>query len=190
MSDAPTSSNPKDSKPDKKAPKPDKQAPKDEAGESKPAPPVADKVAPPTRSYPEPRQPEGPAGKTYFWGTGRRKRAVARVRVRPGDGAIKINKRDLHEFFHIPKDRQAVLKALEVTGTRKKVDVFVNVHGGGTTGQAGAILLGIARALKLCNPDYEPLLRSQKLLHRDPRKVERKKYGQRGARRRFQFSKR
>lgn len=183
MSDAPTSSSPKDGKQDKRPPKP-------EGGEPKPAGPVGDQAARPTRSYPEPRQPEGPAGKTYFWGTGRRKRAVARVRVRPGDGAIKINKRDLNEFFHIPKDRQAVIKALEITGTRKKVDVFVNVHGGGTTGQAGAILLGIARALKECNPDYEPLLRGQNLLTRDPRKVERKKYGQRGARRRFQFSKR
>ena len=83
-----------------------------------------------------------------------------------------------------------IVTPLEATGSRKKVDVFVNVCGGGTTGQAGAIVLGIARALKACNPDYEPALRQGNFLSRDPRKVERKKYGQRGARRRFQFSKR
>ena len=139
---------------------------------------------------PEPRQPPGPPGKHYFWGTGRRKRAVARVRVRPGEGTFKINGREINEYFHLEKDRQAVLRPLEVTGGRKKLDVFVNVYGGGTTGQAGAIMLGVARALKACNSDYEPLLREGNFLTRDSRKVERKKYGQRGARRRFQFSKR
>ena len=79
---------------------------------------------------------------------------------------------------------------LDVTGTTKSMDVFVNVGGGGTSGQAGAVVLGLARALSKANPDYEPKLREQNLLTRDPRKVERKKYGQRGARRRFQFSKR
>lgn len=139
---------------------------------------------------PEPRQPEGPPGKSYFWGTGRRKRSIARVRVRPGQGEFKINGREIGDYFHLDKDRQVIVTPLEATGSHKKVDVFVNIHGGGTTGQAGAIVLGIARALKACNPDYEPALRQGNFLSRDPRKVERKKYGQRGARRRFQFSKR
>jgi small subunit ribosomal protein S9 len=137
-----------------------------------------------------PREPAGPPGKSYFWGTGRRKRAVARVRVRPGDGTFKVNGRALEDYFHLEKDRQVIAKPLEATGTQRKVDVFVNVRGGGTTGQTGAVALGIARALKKCNPDYEPALREGNFLTRDSRKVERKKYGQRGARRRFQFSKR
>ena len=150
-----------------------------------PAAPVEQPV-----SAPEPRQPSAASGKHYFWGTGRRKRAVARVRVRPGDGAFKVNGRELGDYFHREKDRQVIVKPLEATGSRKKLDVFVNVHGGGTTGQAGAIMLGVARALKECNVDYEPVLREGNFLTRDSRKVERKKYGQRGARRRFQFSKR
>ena len=137
-----------------------------------------------------PREPSGPPGKSYFWGTGRRKRAVARVRVRPGDGTFKVNGRDLEDYFHLEKDRQVIAKPLEATEARRRVDVLINVHGGGTTGQAGAVALGIARALKACNPDYEPILREGRFLTRDARKVERKKYGQRGARRRFQFSKR
>ncbi len=138
----------------------------------------------------QPREPDGPPGKTYFWGTGRRKRAVARVRIRPGDGTFKINGRDLDNYFRLQKDRQAITNLLDATETKRSVDVFVNLHGGGTTGQAGAVVLGIARALKKCNPDYEPILRQGRFLTRDARKVERKKYGQRGARRRFQFSKR
>ena len=164
-----------------------------------PSPPVSTREAPgaaPTPIEPKsgpdilPREPAGPPGKSYFWGTGRRKRAVARVRIRPGEGAFKINGRQLDEYFHLDKDRQAVAKPLEATGAQRKVDIFVRVHGGGTTGQAGAVVLGIARALKTCNPDYEPMLREGHFLTRDARKVERKKYGQRGARRRFQFSKR
>ena len=139
---------------------------------------------------PEPQPRQGPPGQQFFWGTGRRKRAVARVRVRLGDGAFKINGREIKDFFHREKDRQLIARPLEATESRKKLDVFVNVFGGGTTGQAGAILLGVARALKTCNPDYEQALREGNFLTRDSRKVERKKYGQRGARRRFQFSKR
>lgn len=134
--------------------------------------------------------PEPPADKHYFWGTGRRKRAVARVRIRPGKGEITVNKRDLDKYFQSDRDRNDVVAPLKATDTAKKVDVFVNVNGGGTTGQAGAIMLGIARALKAANTDYEPTLRENGYLTRDDRKVERKKYGQRGARRRFQFSKR
>ena len=126
----------------------------------------------------------------FVWGTGRRKAAVARVRIRPGEGKFLINKREVNAFFCNPWDRAAVRQPLEVTDTSKAYDVFVNVGGGGITGQAGAVALGVARALAKTNLDYEPKLREFNLLTRDPRKVERKKYGRRGARRRFQFSKR
>lgn len=126
----------------------------------------------------------------YIWGTGRRKASVARVRIRPGDGKFIINKRELNEFFCIDKDRNAAMSPLTVTEMSKNLDVFVNVKGGGTTGQAGAVVLGLARALFKSNPDLLPVLREHNLLSRDSRKVERKKYGQRGARRKFQFSKR
>ena len=112
------------------------------------------------------------------------------MRVRPGTGVFKINNREVDQYFHLEKDRRVIVQPLEATGTSKKVDVLVNVCGGGITGQAGAIVLGVARALKECNPDYEAILRDGNFLTRDSRKVERKKYGQRGARRRFQFSKR
>lgn len=126
----------------------------------------------------------------YIWGTGRRKSSVARVRIRPGTGKFVVNKREVDQFFHLEHARQEVRTPLRVTETTKSVDVFVNVNGGGTTGQAGAVLLGLARALLKANPEYGAKLREHNLLSRDPRKVERKKYGQRGARRRFQFSKR
>ncbi len=126
----------------------------------------------------------------YIWGTGRRKSSVARVRIRPGTGKFVVNKREVDQFFHLEQARQAVRTPLRVTETTQAVDVFVNVNGGGTTGQAGAVLLGLARALLKANPEYGTKLREHNLLSRDPRKVERKKYGQRGARRRFQFSKR
>ena len=129
-------------------------------------------------------------GKDFIWGTGRRKASVARVRIRPGDGKFVVNKRELKDYFVLAKDREAILTPLEVTEAGKSVDVFVNVNGGGVTGQAGAVLLGLARALAKADADHLPKLREKNLLHRDPRRVERKKYGQRGARRRFQFSKR
>jgi len=128
--------------------------------------------------------------KHYFWGTGRRKASVARVRLRAGDGKIEINKRPLEKFFMEEKDRVDVTAPLKATSTLGKVDVFVNVKGGGVTGQAGAIMLGVARALKAANKDYDDVLREGGYLTRDSRMVERKKYGQRGARRGFQFSKR
>ncbi len=126
----------------------------------------------------------------FVWGTGRRKTAVARVRIRPGTGQFMVNKRKVDEFFPLEHARQEVRTPLTVTDTAKSIDVFVNVRGGGPTGQAGAVVLGLARALIKANTDHEAKLREHKLLSRDPRKVERKKYGQRGARRRFQFSKR
>lgn len=134
--------------------------------------------------------PEPDPKKHYFWGTGRRKRAVARVRVRAGEGKFEINKRPLEKYFTEDKDRLDVIGPLKATETLGKVDVFVNVNGGGFTGQAGAIVLGIARALKSANPEYDNALRTGRYLTRDSRMVERKKYGRSGARRSFQFSKR
>lgn len=131
-----------------------------------------------------------PSAGNFWWGTGRRKTAVARVRVRPGKGEFLVNKRPYTEFFKEERDRNDVLNVLKVTNTEGKVDVFVNVQGGGFTGQAGAIVLGLARALRRYDGSLESTLRDNDLLTRDPRKVERKKYGQPGARRRFQFSKR
>lgn len=133
---------------------------------------------------------KSPASRPYIWGTGRRKAAVARVRIRPGEGKFTINKREVDDFFKLDKDRQAVRTPLKVTETDKTTDIFVNVGGGGISGQAGAVVLGIARALVKADPVHAPKLKEHNLLTRDPRRVERKKYGQRGARRRFQFSKR
>lgn len=128
--------------------------------------------------------------KHYFWGTGRRKSAVARVRIRAGTGKFEVNGRPMENYFKLERDRLDVVAPLRATDTLGKVDVFVNVDGGGVTGQAGAIVLGIARALKSANSEYEAALRAGGYLTRDPRMVERKKYGRAGARRRFQFSKR
>jgi len=129
-------------------------------------------------------------GKNDSLGTGRRKSAVARVRVRAGSGKISINKRELEEFFKTEQQRQAVLAPLKATEKLSDVDVIITVNGGGTTGQADACKLGIARALKKFDPDTEIKLREMSLLTRDAREVERKKYGLRGARRGTQFSKR
>jgi small subunit ribosomal protein S9 len=126
----------------------------------------------------------------YWWGTGRRKSSVARVRIRPGEGKLLVNKRELNEYFKRGQDRTMVLAPLKAVDGEKSFDVFVNVKGGGTTGQAGATRLGIARALKSYDDRYVQVLRDGGHLTRDPRMVERKKPGQAGARRRFQFSKR
>lgn len=125
-----------------------------------------------------------------LWGVGRRKSSVARVRVLPGEGKIVVNKRNVEDYFHTPQDRNAVIAPLLATQTEKRVNVFVNVRGGGTTGQAGAIRMGLARALVAVDPQFETVLRNKGYLTRDSRVVERKKPGQRKARRRFQFSKR
>jgi small subunit ribosomal protein S9 len=123
-------------------------------------------------------------------GTGRRKTAVARVRVRPGNGSIKLNGRDLEEYFTIDQDRNAVLAPLDRCEVRDKVDVSIRVAGGGNTGQAGACMQGIARALLRFDSDLEEKLREHHFLTRDARMKERKKPGLRGARRGTQFSKR
>lgn len=145
----------------------------------------------PAAPAPEPAAPK-PAGggQPYCWGTGRRKAATARVRVRPGEGKFVVNSKEVDEYFRLAPDQQAVRTPLNATGSERAYDVFARVTGGGTTGQAGAIVLGLARALVKAEAEFEGKLRDQGLLSRDSRRVERKKYGQRGARRRFQFSKR
>ena len=141
-------------------------------------------------AVPERPAPNVPAGKHYFWGTGRRKKAIARVRIRPGSGKITLNKRDMEKYFVREKDRNAVLAPLQCVQMVKSWDIWANIGGGGFTGQAGAVKLGLARALAAAVPETEHALRAQGLLTRDARMVERKKPGQKGARKRFQFSKR
>ncbi len=131
----------------------------------------------------------GPKG-GFWWGTGRRKSSVARVRIKAGKGKLLVNKKELKDYFVREQDRKAVLAPLVTVDAEKSFDIFINVKGGGTTGQAGASLLGIARALKKYDENYMQALRDSGHLTRDPRMVERKKPGQRGARRKFQFSKR
>ncbi|MDG2093929.1 MAG: 30S ribosomal protein S9 [Phycisphaerales bacterium] len=126
----------------------------------------------------------------WFWGTGRRKASVARVRVRPGDGAFVVNNKPMDKFFTEERDHKDLLHVLESTRTTGQVEIQVNVRGGGYTGQAGAILMGLGRALLNYDNSLEPILRDNGFLTRDPRRVERKKPGQPGARKRFQFSKR
>ncbi|MBR0424781.1 MAG: 30S ribosomal protein S9 [Clostridia bacterium] len=128
--------------------------------------------------------------KTAYIGTGRRKKSVARVRLLPGSGNITVNKRDVENYFGLETLKMIVRSPLVLTNTLDKFDVSVNVFGGGTTGQAGAIRHGISRALLSVNPDYRPVLKKAGFLTRDPRMKERKKYGLHAARRAPQFSKR
>ncbi|MFJ7748284.1 30S ribosomal protein S9 [Peribacillus sp. NPDC097295] len=125
-----------------------------------------------------------------YYGTGRRKSSVARVRLVPGEGRIVINGRDINEYIPFAALREVVNQPLVATETTGNYDVLVNVSGGGYTGQAGAIRHGIARALLHVDPEFRPALKSAGLLTRDPRMKERKKYGLKGARRAPQFSKR
>jgi small subunit ribosomal protein S9 len=188
-------------------------APKSDAGRAEPAKaepkraeapalgglemPVAAPVAPAPeaggRPVPVAQAPKG----GWWWGTGRRKRAVARVRLRPAKGEAKVvvacrNKKikTIEQYFTEDRDRASVYSPLKATGVLGKIDVVVRVSGGGYMGQAGAIMLGVARALKGYDPNMDATLRAGGFLTRDAREVERKKYGQAGARRRFQFSKR
>jgi small subunit ribosomal protein S9 len=158
--------------------------------DTKSAPPSSPPSAAATVPMTAPRHAGSPPDGRWWWGTGRRKRAVARVRIRPGSGKITVNDRPFEEYFNIERDRKDLRNLLETTRTATSVDVFVNAHGGGFTGQAGAVILGLARALRRYDPGLESILRDNRFLTRDPRKVERKKYGQPGARKRFQFSKR
>jgi small subunit ribosomal protein S9 len=130
------------------------------------------------------------AKRVYTWGVGRRKSSCARVRIAPGSGKIEINGRTLNEYLTAERDRKAIFGPLEVTNTGGRMDVLVNAAGGGPTGQTGAIVMGLGRALAKYDSTLEVALRNAGFLTRDSRMKERKKYGQRGARRRFQFSKR
>ena len=125
-----------------------------------------------------------------FYGTGRRKKSVARVYLTPGTGKITINKRDIDEYFGLDTLKVIVRQPLAATETDGKFDILVNVHGGGYTGQAGAIRHGIARSLLTVDADYRPVLKKAGYLPRDPRMKERKKYGLKAARRAPQITKR
>ena len=125
-----------------------------------------------------------------YYGTGRRKDSVARVYLRPGKGNIVVNKRPVEDYFGRETLKMVLRQPLELTDSLKNFDIFINVHGGGLSGQAGAIRHGISRALLLALEDSRDVLKKAGMLTRDSRKVERKKYGQPGARKKYQFSKR
>jgi small subunit ribosomal protein S9 len=127
---------------------------------------------------------------TQYYGTGRRKTSTARVYLRPGTGEIVINRKAFDQYFPNEALRMVIRQPLQLTETAAKFDILVNVAGGGPAGQAGAVRHGITRALMEFNADLRPTLKQAGLVTRDPRIKERKKYGQKGARKRFQFSKR
>ena len=130
------------------------------------------------------------SAKPYFYGTGRRKSSVARVRLYPGTGKITINGRDIDDYFGLETLKLIINQPFGVTGTSAKFDIVANVRGGGISGQAGAIRHGVSRALLLADESYRTLLKKAGFLTRDPRMKERKKYGLKAARRASQFSKR
>ena len=130
------------------------------------------------------------SAKPYFYGTGRRKSSVARVRLFPGSGVITINGRNIDEYFGLETLKLIINQPFGVTGTEGKFDIVANVNGGGVSGQAGAIRHGVARALLLADASYRGALKKAGFLTRDPRMKERKKYGLKAARRASQFSKR
>jgi small subunit ribosomal protein S9 len=125
-----------------------------------------------------------------YYGTGRRKTSTARVFLRPGSGKIEVNGRKFEEYFPNETLRMIIRQPLRLTDTSDKFDIYVNVSGGGISGQSGAVRHGITRALLEYNPDFRPILKKAGLITRDPRRKERKKYGRKGARKRFQYSKR
>ena len=130
------------------------------------------------------------AAKEVYYATGRRKTSVARARLVPGSGEITINNRPIDKYFTLESAKAVIRQPLDLTGTRDRFDVMVNVCGGGVLGQAGAIRHGIARALLLVDSELRSPLKKAGFIKRDPRVKERKKYGQKGARASFQFSKR
>ena len=130
------------------------------------------------------------SAKPYFYGTGRRKKSVARVRIVPGTGVITVNKKDIDEYFGLETLKLIINQPFETTGTAGKFDIIANVNGGGLSGQAGAIRHGLARALVQADETLKPALKAAGFLTRDPRMKERKKYGLKAARRAPQFSKR
>jgi small subunit ribosomal protein S9 len=125
-----------------------------------------------------------------YYGTGRRKTSIARVYLRPGSGQVTVNKRSLEQYFGREVLRKIALQPLGLTERGEQFDIYINVHGGGLSGQAGAVRHGISRALLAADEELRPPLKKAGMLTRDSRKVERKKYGQPGARKRYQFSKR
>ncbi|MFC1676218.1 30S ribosomal protein S9 [Planctomycetota bacterium] len=151
--------------------------------------PVSDApAAPAVSTVPERKRKADKGG--FHWGTGRRKSSVARVRIKPGDGKMIVNKKELSDYFPRKQDQNSVVSPLKAVEAEKVFDIFINVKGGGSTGQSGASKLGIARALRNYDENYIQALRDGGFLTRDGRMVERKKPGQKGARKRFQFSKR
>lgn len=128
--------------------------------------------------------------KGQYYGTGKRKTSTARVFLMPGTGQIVVNQVDIQEYFTSKTQRMVVTQPLVLTETQDKFDVYINVRGGGCSGQAGAVRLGISRALLMFDSELRPKIKKSGFLTRDPRIKERKKYGQPGARKRFQFSKR
>lgn len=147
---------------------------------------------PPAAQQDRPLDASGAAGDRprFIWGVGRRKSSTARVRVAPGSGKVLVNNRELNDYFPNERDRKAIFGPLESSQYGGKIDVYVNANGGGATGQTGAIVMGLARAIAKYDQSAEQSMRDGGYLTRDSRMKERKKYGQRGARRRFQFSKR
>jgi small subunit ribosomal protein S9 len=133
---------------------------------------------------------KSPSGQIQYVGTGRRKRAIARVFLRPGEGKITINGRAAEDYFPTATQRMRITQPLQVTDATGKFDLLVLANGGGLNGQADAIRMGLARALQDFNLELRPILKKGGFLRRDPRKRERKKYGRPGARKRFQYSKR
>jgi len=127
---------------------------------------------------------------TEYYATGRRKNSIARVRVKPGSGKVEVNNKSLIDYFKRETLKMIIEQPLDKTETMDKFDIIANVNGGGLTGQAGALRLGISRALLKYDEELKPILRANGFLTRDPREKERKKYGLAGARKRFQFSKR
>jgi small subunit ribosomal protein S9 len=130
------------------------------------------------------------APENSFYATGRRKEATARVWIKPGTGTVTVNGRTMDNYFGRETSKMVINQPLQILEQQGKVDITVNVRGGGLSGQAGAIRHGLSRALCVLNPEFRPALKKAGFLTRDARVVERKKYGQPGARRRFQFSKR
>ena len=149
--------------------------------------PEASEAPPETQVLAAPRHVDA---RNPIWTVGRRKSSTARIRMFPGGGNFVINGKQLDDHFRLVKDQQAATAPMHLIDVRSKYDVWINVHGGGMTGQSGAIALGVSRALAILEPASEQALRDANLMSRDARVKERKKYGRRGARRGFQFSKR
>jgi len=183
----------KDLTPQPEAGEPQAAEPEAPASEAAPAEPAAEATPEPAAEVPvtEPQMEIAvPVSGGPFYGTGRRKTSIARVYMRPGSGELRVNGVALDKFFTVPAWRKAARGALLFLNVSGQFDAEITVRGGGAAGQAGAVRLGLARALSQANPAIRPKLRQNGFLTRDPRMKERKKYGQKGARKRFQWTKR